>query len=442
VWLSDRINGWLSWLTDAQHNLRSFSVLRILYALGLLSFLLPSIPERSLLWGPSSFWVDPEAKRRGYFTFDLLMTKSNEALFDLAYFGLILLVLLFLVGFQTRLVTVLMLIMLVSLHSNNAYVLNGGDTLYRITLAYLLLANLGAHYSVDAWMAKRWERKHGRPLRRVLPEHIGNAAHNAALVLCCFQIIVVYTTSGVWKLIGDEWLSGTALFYALRLDTFMTFPAFNELLWQSTLFIYVSTFVALWAQSLFPFAVLWRPTRILVLFLLMGMHTGIAVLLGLWPFSLAMIALDMLYVRDSTWVSIFAWGRRSRGWIWLNGAIARARTALAGQLPAPLAGLVLPAGASASADAAPTGVASARSAGAGARTAGAADAGPSDVEVPTAGAAPAGAADAAAQEPPYQRASAAVSADLRTAAASAEAPPVTRRSSADAPTRRGANPSA
>jgi len=341
--LSNLYSRWLGWLTDAQHNLRSFSMLRIIYGIGLLAFLVPSIPERSLLWGPSSFWVDPESKRRGYWTFDVLITKNSEALFDLAYFGLILLVVLFLVGFQTRVVTVLMLILLVSLHSNNTYVLNGGDTIYRITLAFALFANLGAHYSVDSWLAKRWERKHGRPLRRLLPEHIGNAAHNMALVLCCFQIVIIYSVSGVWKLIGDEWLEGTALFYALRLDTFMVYPAYNELIWQSSLFIYIATFVALWAQSLFPLAILWRPTRAVALFLLMGMHMGIAILLGLWPFSLAMIALDMLFVRDSTWVSMFAWAGRTRVWKAIVAADARGRSQLAERLPSWLGKRIAPA---------------------------------------------------------------------------------------------------
>src|SRR5690606_17364034 len=77
VRVSERVDRWLAWLTSASHNLRSFAVLRILYGIGLLITLLPSIPERSLLWGEASFWVDPEARRRGFVTFDTLFSKSN-----------------------------------------------------------------------------------------------------------------------------------------------------------------------------------------------------------------------------------------------------------------------------------------------------------------------------------------------------------------------------
>ena len=308
--LNERFERWILWLTTAEHNLRSFAVLRIIYGIGLLLTLVPSIPERSMLWGPASFWVDPEAKRRGYFLWDTILTKQNEVLFDLAFFAMILIVFLFMIGFQTRLMGILTLVFVVALQANNLYVLNGGDTLYRITLLFLVFANLGAHYSVDSWLAKR--RRSQRVRRQFVPSHIRNSLHNVALVLCCFQIIIVYTVSGIWKLAGEEWLDGTALFYALRIDAFMLYPAFNELLWQSSLLIYIATFIALWAQTLFPLALLWRPTRIFVLIALVFMHSGIGILLGLWPFSLAMIALDMLFIRDSTWVSVTAWVRGTR----------------------------------------------------------------------------------------------------------------------------------
>lgn len=142
--------------------------------------------------------------------------------------------------------------------------------------------------------------------------HISNAAHNTGLVLSCFQIIVVYSTSGGWKLLGEEWLDGTALFYALRIDNFMLYPALNELLWQLTQLIQVATFISLWVQTLFVVFILWRPTRIFVLVSLIFMHLGIGLLLGLWIFSLVMIALDMLFIRDKTWNTILEWTRTTK----------------------------------------------------------------------------------------------------------------------------------
>lgn len=339
--LSELVDRWLHWLTSASHNLRSFAVLRILYGLALLATYVPSWQDRSLIWGASSFWVDPEAKRRGYFTFDLLFPKDDRLVFDVMFLALMALIVLFLVGYRTRLVTVLLLVLVVSIQSNNGYVLNGGDTLIRITLLFLVFANLGAHYSVDAWRAKRREAraaaakgpKGAKARRSLVPPTLVHGAHNLALVLCCFQIVVVYTVSGVWKLTGDEWLEGTALFYALRLETFTVYPMLNEMLWQSTLLMYIATFIALWTQSLFGILVLWRPTRIFALVALVFMHTGIGLLLGLWPFSLAMIALDMLFIRDSTWKSVTERVRATE--LWHRGADAAAD--LRARIPVPRA---------------------------------------------------------------------------------------------------------
>ncbi|MET1134054.1 MAG: HTTM domain-containing protein [Aeromicrobium sp.] len=304
----DRVERGLTWLTSEQHNLRSFSLLRILYGVAILVLLVPSARDRAVLWGGASFWVDPEAKRSGFPTFDLFLPKDSPVAFDVAFFGLIVLAVLFTLGYRTRVVLPLLLVLLVSLQANNPYVLNGGDTLMRLSLLYMLFANLGAHFSLDARRQRRRASSPAGP-RRLVPAHVSNAAHNVGLVLCCFQILVVYVVSGVWKLSGGEWLDGTALFYALRLDAFALQPILNELLWQSSFVIVLATFVALWAQTLFPVAMLWRPTRIVVLGLLMLMHLGIAAVMGLWPFSLAMIALDLLFVRDSTWVDL---GRRAR----------------------------------------------------------------------------------------------------------------------------------
>jgi len=43
---------------------------------------------------------------------------------------------------------------------------------------------------------------------------------------------------------------------------------------------------------------------------IMGMHLGIGFFLGLWPFSLAMIAVDLVFIRDASWERAFAWSAR------------------------------------------------------------------------------------------------------------------------------------
>jgi hypothetical protein len=298
-------SGLTGWLSSARHATVGFSLLRIIFGIAMLMVLIPSFADRHYLWGEGSWWVEPEARRRGWWElFRLIFPKDDPALFDLAYVLLIALVVVFIAGFKTRWVTPVLLVFWVGLSTNSTLLTNGGDTLMRIVLVFALFASLSEHFSVDAWLARR-RLARGRAPRtlrpRWLPEWVGIWAHNTALILCCYQILLVYLVSSILKLQGQEWLDGTAFYYALVLDEFRVLPALSDLATQWSWVVHVSTWMALGVQLLFPLALLWKPSRYVAVVLITFTHLGIAVLLGLWPFSLAMIAVDLLLIRDSSW---------------------------------------------------------------------------------------------------------------------------------------------
>lgn len=319
----------VEWMTGAERATYSFSALRIIYGLAMLWFLLVSAVDRHYLWGIASGWVDPAVERRGYPWFFKMFSKDDAFAFDLSYGILIALVLLFLVGFATRVVTPVLLLFWVGLSTNSVFLTNGGDVVMRITLLFCVFANLSAHWSFDAW----WRRTRGAPFVSLgswvqrIPRWAITTAHNTALVLCAYQIILIYVNSGLLKLMGDEWLEGSALYYALNLDVFRVFPGLSDFVWQLSPFVLVSSWISIWAQLFFPVLLLWRTTRYAALIVLMGMHLGIGLFLGLWPFSLAMIALDLLFVRNASWDHAFAWAGRT--WRSVRAKVA-ARSSAAG----------------------------------------------------------------------------------------------------------------
>lgn len=298
------------WLIERPHATIGFSILRILLGVSMLIVLVPSYADRRYLWGAGAWWVEPEASRRGWWEpLRLLFPKDNAVVFEISFHVLIALAVIFVAGWRTRWVTPLLLVFWVGLSTNTTLLGNGGDTLMRIVLLFVVFADLSRHFSVDAWLrGRRGDRPSRATSRRPawMPTWLGAWMHNTVLILCVFQILLVYLVSSILKLEGAEWLNGTAIYYALSIEQFHVLPALSQLAWQSAPMVAVATWAALWVQLLFPVLILWKPTRYAAVLLITGMHLSIAVLLGLWPFSLTMIALDLLLVRDGSWQRVAA----------------------------------------------------------------------------------------------------------------------------------------
>lgn len=328
TWLP-RLTGWA---IGEKHATYSFAAFRIVYGLIVLMVLVTNAADRAYVWGVGSKWLDLELGVNPYpWFFGILFPKDNPFLFDLSYGALAILAVLFTIGWRTRIVTPFLLLFWVSLSTNSNLVNNGGDTVMRITLLFAVFADLSQRFSVDAWLRDRRAARGLKPARRLVfswwPSWLTSLLHNTALVLCAYQITLVYVRSASLKLQGPEWLNGTAPYYSVVLDNFRPFPLLSDLTFQVAFFVHVAGYIALFTQLLFPLLLLWRPSRIFALVAITGMHLSIALLLGLWPFSLAMIALDFLFIRDRTWLAGFAWGRR---WLAAIGALRRSVAAGAG----------------------------------------------------------------------------------------------------------------
>jgi hypothetical protein len=320
--------GVATWMTEREHATFSFAALRITLGAVILMVLVTCFADRHYLWGVGSRFIDPEASRRGWLPiFTGLFSKTDATLFDLAYLVLVVLAALFTLGWRTRIVTPFLLLSWIGLSTNSTLLTNGGDTILRLTLFFVLFADLSRHLSLDA-VRRRREREaveagivRRTPARHVeaartavdrIPRLVRVLLHNTALVLCAYQIMLVYVNSAILKLQGPEWRDGSATYYSLLIEGYRPWPWLSDLVAQASVGVVLASFVAVAFQGLFPLLVLWRPTRVVALVVITGMHVMIGILLGLWPFSLAMIALDFLFIRDATWREGLALARRVR----------------------------------------------------------------------------------------------------------------------------------
>ncbi|GAA2072433.1 hypothetical protein GCM10009840_01320 [Pseudolysinimonas kribbensis] len=291
----------LSWVLGSKHASYSWAMFRITYGVIVLIVLAGSWADRQYLWGVGSRFIDPVADNRGYpWFFEAIFIKSNVVVFDVAYYLLAALAVLFVIGWRTRWVAPFLLLFWIGLEVNSTLLTNGGDTIMRVTLLFALFADMTQHWSLDSWLRRR------RPRRAAVasswaPAWAGNLLHNTALVLCLWQILLVYATSALLKFQGLEWKNGTATYYSLVLDVFRPYPWLSQLVTAWDVPVHLLTYATMGLQLLFPVFLVWRPTRIVALIGVTGVHLGIGLFLGLWPFSLAMIAVDFLFVRDETW---------------------------------------------------------------------------------------------------------------------------------------------
>jgi len=109
------------------------------------------------------------------------------------------------VGYRTRLATVLSLVLVLSVQGRNPLVLNGGDILLRHLLFWGVLLPLDERWAVDA------TRRSGSGRDRVA------SLATAGILL---QVLVVYGVNAVLKHRSDVWQDGTATAYIFHLDQY------------------------------------------------------------------------------------------------------------------------------------------------------------------------------------------------------------------------------
>lgn len=153
---------------------------------------------------------------------------------------------------------------------------DGGSNLMRLLLLYLAVGNLLAV-----------------PERLGVP--VGACARNVTLVACRLQIAIVYLCAGFYKVTGQLWTNGMALYYIVQSD-YATDSVLTEVL-SVPLVSFVSCYAVVAFQVSFPFLVFSRLRKLSLGFGVL-FHALIIVTLGLTCFGLAMMISYLAFARD------------------------------------------------------------------------------------------------------------------------------------------------
>ena len=193
---------------------------------------------------------------------------------------------LFMLGWRSRTMAVLSLLVQAATYHRNPYFQHGGDRVMRLATLYMATAPSGAALSLDAWLTRRREQRAGTwfPKTALVPV--------VAMRLVQIQWAALYAHSGWKKAHYAKWWDGNALYYAMSAGQYQRAPwALEPLLqnaWVQDLFWGVTPVVLLW-ELLFPLLLLWRPTRLAAVVIGLLVHGGIALSLMVGSFSFIMM---------------------------------------------------------------------------------------------------------------------------------------------------------
>ena len=283
-----------------RHLLIGTGLMRFFLGSGILYHLLFHYRERHLLWGSGGPWPTYKfleaSAERGIIT--LFQLSDSPWFFECIYHLGILIVLMFTLGFRTRLATVLTFLLFWSLYYRNPFITNGGDNLVRIQLFYMMFTQAGAAFSLDRWLKKR---KQGKIRGRLAP--YGAVLHNVAAAAIIIQLVFLYFTSGIYKVMGSMWQEGTAVYYAMRVQDYV-WPKVSPWFWQSETIIVFLSYASVLFQVSFPFLLLNRFTKYLALLGAFTFHTGVGLMMNLALFSWYMIACEWILLGDREYLSL------------------------------------------------------------------------------------------------------------------------------------------
>ncbi|MGP9784571.1 HTTM domain-containing protein [Arthrobacter sp. MYb211] len=311
-----------AWLYDAKRASYGIAVARMLFACAALGLLLTNFNTRYYTYGSASAWTGKLAESTGPFAkYSIFGIFDSIAANDVAVTGyfLILMVLAgaLLVGFRARVVLPVFLVLWIGLIESAYFGGDQGDNALRIGLFLLMFTDHSARWSFDAKRRAKNQNFQGPILAklvkgtRILPTNLTNLWHNLAIVALACQVFMIYVSGALFKAGGEPWRDGSAVYGPLHTMRFGPWPELSELITTMGWTVALGAIGSIILQLTFPGALLFRWTRIPVLFGMVSFHIGIAVLMGLPWFSLAMVAIDAIFIRDVTWVRLANWFKSS-----------------------------------------------------------------------------------------------------------------------------------
>jgi predicted DCC family thiol-disulfide oxidoreductase YuxK len=241
----------------------------------------------------------------------------------------------FTLGLWSRTTAVLSWIIAVSIARRAPITLYGFDDVLSTWLLYLAFTGAsGQAVSLDRFFA-RWKQNRGELAQRrkdgrwKAPSGVPlpTISANIGLRLIQCHLALIYGMSGLSKFRDVGWWDGTAVWGTLASSEFRLY----DLTWLAgfPILLNLMTHAALFLEVSYPVLVWVKPARPLILTGAMAMHLGIALTLGLFEFSAAMLAANLAFFSGPWLRSLVTGLDQPSGKVLYDGACPRCRASMA-----------------------------------------------------------------------------------------------------------------
>ncbi len=289
----------------------------------------------------SSGWSNPATVRHFADFFNpaswSLWLLVPDSLLRPAWVGAMVVSILFTLGLWSRATAVLAWVVFVSTVRRSPVSVYGFDQIISTWLLYLAATGAsGQSVSLDRYLA-RLKRTRVEVARRSktgpwtapsgVPEPTVSA--NIALRLIECHLVLIYGMAALAKFQGPAWWTGDAFWRTIAAGEFRLF----DLTWLAAYprFMEFCTHAALALELSYPILVWIGPLRPMMMALIVAMHAGIGLTLGLTEFSLAMVAGNVAFA-SGPWLRSLVAGRKpgvAMGQVLYDGACPRCRASMA-----------------------------------------------------------------------------------------------------------------
>ncbi len=225
---------------------------------------------------------------------------------------------LLLVGYRTRMMTILAFVFVASLDIRNPLVISYADWLFRLLLFWAIFLPLGERWSIDAVYRRRWPRR-------------SVAGLASAMILA--QMVFMYLVNGLLKTSGETWRSGEAAVLVFGLDD--TTYLLGDSLRSVPELVAAGGFAWFILLLLSPLLLVTTGRRRLVLILLIGAgHLAFAVTVRIGAFPYVGVLGLLAFIQPSMWADI-GWLTDRLGFVAMYQRLREFGTSIAELCPYP-----------------------------------------------------------------------------------------------------------